>query len=96
MALAKKYSKDAAAADALTWVFSHHSSYESKDHEARRQALDMLRRDYLASDKLPPVVGLGADETFLRAVLEKSPHRHIRGLACYYPGTKDGHVGRVS
>jgi hypothetical protein len=49
--------------------------------ETRQQALDCLR-DHLASDKLPLVVP-GADDKFLRAVLEKSPHRHIRGLACY-------------
>jgi thiol-disulfide isomerase/thioredoxin len=62
---------------------------EPKDQEIRRkvletrqQALDMLLRDHLASDKLP-LVFPGADEKFLRAVLEKTPHRPIRGLACY-------------
>jgi hypothetical protein len=82
MALAEKYPKDAAAVEALIWVLINHSSYEPKDQEARQQARARLGRDHLASDKLAPVLE-GADEKFLRAVLEKSPHRHIRGLACY-------------
>lgn len=67
--------------DVLVWVVTH-SSNESRDEAAQRKALAILRRDYLASEKLPLVFD-GADEEFLRAVLEKSPHRHIRGLACY-------------
>jgi WD40 repeat protein/thiol-disulfide isomerase/thioredoxin len=92
MALAEKYPKDAAAVDALIWVAMHQPPYSDsgpKDQEtrrkaleSRRQALDWLLRDHLASDKLP-LVFPGADDKFLRAVLEKSPHRHIRGLACY-------------
>jgi hypothetical protein len=82
MALAEKYPKDAAAADALMWVVINYSPYEPRDPKARQQALARLGRDHLASDKLPLVIP-GADEKFLRAVLEKSPHRHIRGLACY-------------
>src|ERR1022692_1927945 len=91
MALAETHPKDAAAVDALIWVVMHQPMYygsEPKDQETRRkvletrqQALEMLLRDHLASDKLPLV--FPADEKFLRAVLEKSPHRHIRGLACY-------------
>lgn len=84
MALAEKYPKDAAAVQALIWVANHfpHDFAEPKYQGARRQALDRLGRDHLASDKLPLVFG-GADEKFLRAVLEKSPHRHVRGMACY-------------
>jgi hypothetical protein len=82
LALAEKYPKDAAAVDALIWVLLNHSSYEPNDEEARQQARERLGRDHLASDKLSPVLP-GADEKLLRAVLEKSPHRHIRGLACY-------------
>jgi thiol-disulfide isomerase/thioredoxin len=81
LALAAKYPKDAAAVDALIWVVTH-SSNEPKDEGAQRQALDMLRRDHLANDKIP-LVFERADEKFLRAVLEKSPHRHVRGLASY-------------
>jgi thiol-disulfide isomerase/thioredoxin len=81
MALAEKYPKDAAAVDALVWVVTH-SSNEPKDKTAQRKALDTLRRDHLASDQLP-LVFERADEEFLRVVLEKSPHRYVRGLACY-------------
>lgn len=81
MALAKKHPDHAAAVDALIWVVTH-SSNEPKDKAAQREALDTLRRKHLASDKLPLVFGR-ADEEFLRAVLEKSPHRPVRGLACY-------------
>jgi len=81
MALAEKYPNDAAAVEALIWVVNHYSDVPEYQG-TRRQALDRLGRDHLASDKLSLVLQ-GADEKFLRAVLEKSPHRHIRGLACY-------------
>jgi thiol-disulfide isomerase/thioredoxin len=81
MALAEKHSTDAAAMDALVWVVTH-SSNEPRDTDTPRKALDILRRDHLASDKLPLVLQR-ADEEFLRAVLEKSPHRGVRALACY-------------
>jgi thiol-disulfide isomerase/thioredoxin len=81
LALAEKYPKDAAAVEALIWIVNHYS--DGPEYQgARRQAFDRLGRDHLASDKLPLVLP-GADEKFLRAVLEKSPHRHIRGLACF-------------
>jgi hypothetical protein len=67
--------------DALVWVVTH-TSNEPKDTDTQRRALDILRRDHLASDRLP-LVFERADEEFLRAVLEKSPHRDVRGLACY-------------
>jgi thiol-disulfide isomerase/thioredoxin len=81
MALAKKHPDHTASVDALIWVVTH-TSNEPKDKATPRKALDTLRRKHLASDKLPLVFGQ-ADEEFLRAVLEKSPHRHVRGLACY-------------
>ncbi len=81
MALAQRHAKDPAAVDALIWVVTH-SSPEPKDETAQRKALDILRRDHMASNKLPLVFDR-ADENFLREVLEKSPHRQIRGSACY-------------
>jgi thiol-disulfide isomerase/thioredoxin len=81
MALAEKHSADPAAVDALVWVITH-SSNEPQDTDTQRKALDILRRDHLASDKLP-LVFERADEEFLRVVREKSPHRDVRGLACY-------------
>jgi thiol-disulfide isomerase/thioredoxin len=103
LALAEKYPKDAAAVDALIWVVMHEAPYygaEPKDQErrrkmleARQQALDSLLRDHLASDKLRLVLQ-SADEKFLRAVLEKSPHRHVRGLACYALAEQRIHLRR--
>lgn len=81
MELAQKHSKDPAAVDALIWVIVH-SSPEPKDEAAQIKALDMLRRDHIASDKLPLVFGR-ADDKFLREVLEKSPQRQVRGSAGY-------------
>jgi thiol-disulfide isomerase/thioredoxin len=81
MALAEKHPKDAAAVDALIWIVNHFSN-EPKDQASQRKALEKLGRDYLASEKLP-LVFLGADEQFLRTVLENSPQRNIRGLACF-------------
>jgi hypothetical protein len=52
------------------------------------RALALLRRDHVRSDKLGPVcqqVVFGfhkSHETFLRAVLERNPHREVQGLAC--------------
>jgi thiol-disulfide isomerase/thioredoxin len=95
LALAEKHPKDAAAVGALIWVVTHSSS-EPKDEGAQRKALATLRRDHIASDKLP-LVFERADEEFLRAVLEKSPHRTVRGLACYSLAEERlGRVRRVS
>ncbi|MBI1901200.1 MAG: TlpA family protein disulfide reductase [Planctomycetia bacterium] len=81
MELAERHAKDAAAVDALIWVVSH-SSNEPNDEATQRKARDALRRDYLASDRLP-LVFRWVDNEFLQAVVEKSPHRTIRGWACY-------------
>ena len=91
MALATKYPKDASAVDALIWVVSHNSN-EPKDSATQGKALDTLRRDHLASDKLP-LVFAHAKEDFLSEVLEKSPHRPVRGLACY--SMAEGRLGRI-
>jgi thiol-disulfide isomerase/thioredoxin len=87
MALAAKHSKDAVAADALIWVVTH-SSPEPKDEPVQRKALDLLRQDHIASDKLP-LVFEQADKQFLREVLDRSPHRQIRGSACYALAEKE-------
>jgi thiol-disulfide isomerase/thioredoxin len=91
MALAEKHPKDAAAVDALIWVVNH-SSPEPKDESAQRTALGILRRDHIASAKMP-LVFERADETFLRAALRDSPHRQVRGLACY--GLAEQQLSRV-
>jgi thiol-disulfide isomerase/thioredoxin len=92
MALAKKYPKEPAAIDALVWVVNHSSADGPEDESTQQKALDLLRRDHIGSDKLPLVFGT-ADEGFLRAVLEKSPHHNVRGTACYYLAKK--RLGRI-
>jgi len=55
---------------------------------AGRRAFALLQRDHVRSDKLGPVcqrisVGFCKEyETFLRAVLEKNPHKDIQAQAC--------------
>jgi hypothetical protein len=58
------------------------------DDSARARAFAILLRDHVRSDKLGPTcqrVSFGfckEYETFLRAVLEKNPHREVRAQAC--------------
>jgi thiol-disulfide isomerase/thioredoxin len=81
MALAKKFPKEAATVDALIWVVTH-ASLDPKNPETQKQALETIRRDHLASEKLPLVFDY-ADEDFLNEVFEKSPLRESRGIARY-------------
>ncbi len=59
------------------------------DDPARPRALALLVRDHLASEKLAEVCqrvshGFCQEyETFLRAVLQGSPHQTVRGQACF-------------
>jgi hypothetical protein len=52
------------------------------------KAMALLLRDHLRSDKLGPIClritsGFRREhETFLRTLLERSPHKDVRGLAC--------------
>ncbi|MFO0807978.1 MAG: redoxin domain-containing protein [Gemmataceae bacterium] len=54
---------------------------------ARGRALDLIQRDHIHSDKLGPLCqrvssGFGKEyETFLRAVVAKSPHNAVRAVA---------------
>jgi hypothetical protein len=56
--------------------------------EASSRAFAILQRDHIQSDKLGPVcqrISFGfckEYETFLRLVLEKSPHREVQAQAC--------------
>ncbi len=89
--LAEKDPKDPVAVDALaqTVAMVNGTAFPAggKDTPGDR-ALAILQRDHLKSDKLGPVcqqVAFGfhrGHETFLRAVLETSPHREVQGLAC--------------
>lgn len=94
MTLAEKNPKDPAAVDALIWVVTS-SSNEPKDSKTQARALDTLQRQYVSSEKLPLVFSSlpfdpqeNRGEKFLRAVVEKSPHREVQGLACHQLATR--------
>jgi AhpC/TSA family len=87
--------KDPIALDALVQVamqeywLNNHTSHQGWGKDSRQaRAIALLLRDHLDSDKLGEACnrihyGFRQEcETFLRAVLEKSPHREVQGLAC--------------
>jgi hypothetical protein len=89
--LAEKHPKDPAALEALIQTVSlvNGTAFPAggKDSPGYK-ALTQLQRDHIRSEKLGPVcqqVAFGfhkSHETFLRAVLEKTPHTVVRALAC--------------
>jgi hypothetical protein len=91
--LAEKYPKDPVAVDALiqaTWQVNGTPwpvDLVGQD-EALPRAFAHLQRDHVRSDKLGPVcqrISFGfckEYETFLRAVLEKNPHKDVQAQAC--------------
>jgi hypothetical protein len=93
VALAERYPKDPIALNALTEAVWQVNTVPwpvelvGRD-EARPRAFALLQRDHLRSDKLGPLCerisyGLCAEyEPFLRAVLEKNPHKEVRAQAC--------------
>jgi hypothetical protein len=93
--LAKKYPTDPAALDALIWVATIGSAGDTTEtHQVQNEALLILRRDHINSDKLGPMCSLlrirsdrGVEE-FLRAVLDKNPDRDIQGQACFALATQ--------
>jgi hypothetical protein len=83
------------ALEALTHVVTQeywlntHTSHPGWGKESRQaRAIALLLRDHLESDKLGETCwrvryGFRQEcETFLRTVLEKSPHREVQGAAC--------------
>ena len=93
--LAEKNPKDPIAVDALIQVvameywlntYSSHPGWGNESRQAR--AIALMLRDHLDSEKLGDaskrvLSGFRQEcETFLRTVLEKSPHREVRALAC--------------
>jgi hypothetical protein len=93
--LAEKNPKEPWALDALTHVitqeywldnYSTHPGWGKDSRQAR--AIAILLRDHARSDRLGEACkraqfGFRKEcETFLRAVLEKNPHREVRGQAC--------------
>ncbi len=81
LALAEKYPDDTIAIDALAWV-ANHPGNKPRDEAAIRRPFEILLRDHLSSDRLPDAFD-NADDDFLRTVMEKSPHREVRGLAAF-------------
>jgi hypothetical protein len=88
LALAASHPKDAVALDSLVWIVSHDFLTPAGPDSPRTTAIDLLLRDHVRSDRLGdlcPMMALmpnPANEKFLRALLEKSPHKSARGLAC--------------
>jgi hypothetical protein len=91
--LAEKSPRDPVALDALmqaVWQVNTTPwpvELVGKD-DARLKAFAILQRDHIRSDKLGPVCqrissGFCREyETFLRAVLEKNPHKDVQAQAC--------------
>jgi hypothetical protein len=91
--LAEKNPDDPIALDALTQAVRQVNTTPWPvevvgDDSARMRAFALLQRDHVRSDKLGPLcqrISFGfckEYETFLRAVLEKNPHKNVRALAC--------------
>jgi outer membrane protein assembly factor BamB len=89
--LAERHPSDSVAVDALTqaiWMVNHNAFAAGGQDSTGAKAMAVLLRDYLCSDKLGPIclrINSGfrlEHETFLRTLLEKSPHKDVRGLAC--------------
>jgi hypothetical protein len=92
--LAEKHPGDPVAPDALVqaasqemWLESN-TSYPGDGKDSTARAIALLLRDHLHSEKLGEACrrlayGFRKEcETFLRTVLEKSPHRDVRAQAC--------------
>jgi hypothetical protein len=91
VALARNNPKDAAALEALTWVITGGLGWGPETDEA----FDVLTADHLQSDKLDQICLMASlmstsdsADRFLKAVLEKSPHRSMRGAACLSLGRR--------
>lgn len=82
--LAQDHPKDEAAVDALVWVATNAAGSPLYD-----KALEVLLKDHLGSRKLEEVCVMAAEfdgpatEKLLRAALEKSPHKVVKGRACF-------------
>lgn len=86
LALAARHPGTPEAVCVLSWVVNQGYSPEAG------RALATLRRDYITSPRLGPACadtrrhvlgGFEEVEAFLRAALASSPHREVRGQACF-------------
>jgi peroxiredoxin len=93
LALAEKNPKGEAAVDALLWVIHHTPASWTGGNDASKdslhsRALNALLRDHTDSAQLAglceqlALLTHKSSETFLRAVLQKNPHREVQGQAC--------------
>src|SRR5262249_19363722 len=89
--LAEKNPTDPVAVDALlqaVWMVNHNAYPAGGKDSPGARAMALLLRDHLRSDKLGPIClridsGFRREyETFLRTLLERSPHKNVRALAC--------------
>jgi hypothetical protein len=89
--LAEQHPNDPIAVDARTqaiWMVNHNAFPTGGKDSPGARAMALLLRDHLGSDKLGPIclrINTGfrpEHETFLRTLLDRSPHRNVRGLAC--------------
>jgi hypothetical protein len=92
VALAEKYPNDPIALEALSQAVWQVNTTPWPvemigEDPARPKAFAIILRDHIASDKLVPLCqrvsyGFAKEyETFLRAVLEKNPHKTVRAVA---------------
>jgi peroxiredoxin len=83
--LAEKYEGTPTAEDALVWIGEHCPTCPASE-----KAREILARDFIRSDKLKPVLrhlfvpDSKASEVLLRKAMAESPHRDVRGMACYW------------
>jgi thiol-disulfide isomerase/thioredoxin len=91
LGLAKDHPGDPESVDALAWVIQNGNTAP----EARIQAMEILRRDQIASERLVEAcrwasntIGMEslAAERLLRDAIAKSPHRMVRGWAHFSLG----------
>ena len=89
--LAEQHPTDPVAVDALIqaiWVVNNNAFPAGGKGSPGARAMSLLLRDHLRSDKLGPIcLRINASfrkerEVFLRTLVEKSPHKDVRGLAC--------------
>jgi hypothetical protein len=86
--LAEKNAKDPVAVEALVWVVSNTAGQPKKD-SPRTQAIELIRKNHLESDKLEPMIARLSfsndkdSEALLQAIAEKNPHREVQGQAVF-------------
>jgi hypothetical protein len=91
--LAEKHPKGPAAAEALVWALSNTNSHSYTKGGPRDKALQLLKSDYLQSDKIAPLCAALAgaydkdSQDTLRAILDKNPHADVKAAACLALGS---------